>query len=80
MLATVETSLSRAAFASQMMRTMLLDLLDLGDCEKGTFKITNDFFDLNFLLSKAFEVLEVGANQKNVRFEAKHVSDSNYFA
>lgn len=41
-----------------MMRNLLLDLLDLAQFERGTFRINNEYFDLIQTFEKAFKTLE----------------------
>ena len=50
-----------------MMRNLMLDLLDLACMENNTLKINNDYFNLKFLIEKAFMIVDHIAKTKNVK-------------
>ena len=52
-----EESLFTIMFASQTIKNMTQDLLDLAQMEKGMLIINNDFFNLNIVIDKALKVL-----------------------
>ena len=47
----------RHSVSSEMMRTLMLDLLDLAQVERGTFRVNNEYFDLRRVLGSAFDLL-----------------------
>ena len=52
-----EHMLRSMQYNSYMMRTLMLDLLDLAQLEKNTLTINNEFFDLITVINKSFTVL-----------------------
>ena len=58
-----------ANFTAVMMRTLLFDLLDLAQVERGTFRVFNDYFDLTTVLRNAFNLLQHQASQKSIKLE-----------
>ena len=66
-------------FMSQMMRNLMLDLLDFGQIERGTFKINNEYFNLVQLIPKAFDMLQYHSSQKNIKFVTQFNGLTKYF-
>ena len=46
----IENELKKIMFTSQMMQTLMLDLLDLAQMESHSLKINNDYFNLNEII------------------------------
>ena len=45
----------------------MMDLLDLGQIEKCTFKLNKDYFSIFDAIEQAFEVIRHEADKKNVK-------------
>jgi signal transduction histidine kinase len=60
----------------------MMDLLDLAQMENSTFQLNKQFFSLNDVISKAFDVVGHIASKKRVILECKSPSerDSTYFS
>lgn len=71
-----EFNLHRMMYTSQMMRNLMLDLLDLAQMENNTLKINNDYFNLKFLIEKAFIIVDHIAKTKNVKL-IRIIQDTN---
>ena len=54
----------------------MLDLLDLACMENNTLKINNDYFNLKFLIEKAFMIVDHIAKTKNVKL-IRIIADAN---
>ena len=78
-LAKLEVSTARMVFMSQMMRNLMWDLLDLAQLDRGSFNVNNEYFNLVQLLGKAFDMLEYHAEQKQITFESKLLTESKFF-
>lgn len=68
-----------AKFSGDMMRSLMLDLLDLAQVERGTFRVNNEYFNLTQVLNNAFDVLQHQASQKKVHLKTQFDSDAKYF-
>lgn len=79
MIEKVENNLKQMSFTSMMMRNLMHDLLDLAQFESGTFKISNEYFDLLQLIQRAFSMLEHFSSQKKITFSTHIESDSSCF-
>lgn len=64
---------------SEMMRNLLLDLLDLAQFERGSFTINNEYFDLMQVIKKAFKTLEPLADLKEIAFSVDSGEDDIFF-
>lgn len=53
-------------FSSEIMRNLMMDLLDLAQMENNTFKLNKDFFSIINTIKNAFSVVGHVANKKNV--------------
>lgn len=73
---TLETNLHRMLYTSQMMRNLMLDLLDLACMENNTLKINNDYFCLQLVIEKAFFIVDHIANMKRIKL-VKLISKDN---
>lgn len=51
-----------------MMRNLMLDLLDLAQLGKSTFKLNKAYFDITEVIKTAFSVVGHIAQHKNVDF------------
>lgn len=58
-------------FTAQMMRTLMLDLLDLAQMESHSLKINNEYFNLNEIIDQAFTMLNHLSTIKKITFEKK---------
>lgn len=54
-------------FSSEIMRNLMMDLLDLAQMENSSFKLNKEFFSIRNTISKVFGVVGHIANKKNVR-------------
>ena len=63
-------------YTSQMMRNLMLDLLDLACMENNTLKINNDYFCLQLVIEKAFIIVDHVANMKRIKL-VKLISKDN---
>lgn len=63
-------------YTSQMMRNLMLDLLDLACMENNTMKINNDYFNFKFLIEKAFMIVDHIAKTKNIKL-IRIIQDTN---
>ena len=66
-----ESQLRKTKYTSQLMRILMLDLLDLAQLEQQTFKINYSDIDLQDLIGQAFAIVEHHASLKHVIFETK---------
>ena len=53
-------------YTSQMMRNLMLDLLDLACMESNTLKINNEFFNLRDVIDQAFIIVDHYAKLKSI--------------
>jgi signal transduction histidine kinase len=60
-----------------MMRNLMMDLLDLAQMEKNTFKLNKDFFSIFEVIQKAFMLLSHVSNKQKVTLKMPVVEDSN---
>lgn len=66
---------------SELMRNLMMDLLDLAQMEKSTFKLNENYFSLHDVIQKAFGVLGHIADRKQVQLVAPnaHIRESAYY-
>lgn len=67
----IEHELKKINFTAQMMRTLMLDLLDLAQMESHSLKINNEYFNLNEIIDQAFTMLNHLSTIKKITFEKK---------
>lgn len=60
-------------YNSEMMRNLMLDLLDLAQMEKSTFKLNKEFFSVPDTVKKSFGILQHIAERKNVKLEIAEI-------
>jgi hypothetical protein len=53
-------------FSCELMRNLMMDLLDLAQMENNTFKLNKDYFSIESTIQKVFSVVEHVASKKNV--------------
>jgi signal transduction histidine kinase len=53
-------------FSSEIMRNLMMDLLDLAQMENNTFKLNKAYFSIHSTIQKVFSVVEHVAEKKNV--------------
>jgi signal transduction histidine kinase len=63
--------LKKINFTAKMMRTLMLDLLDLAQMESHSLKINNEYFNLNEIIDQAFTMLDHLSTIKKITFEKK---------
>ena len=56
-------------FSSELMRNLMLDLLDLAQMENSTFKLNKSYFSIFEVIQKAFSMVSHVAKKKNVALE-----------
>ena len=68
-------------FSSEIMRNLLMDLLDLAQMENNTFKLNKGFFSMAETVKKVFGVVAHVAEKKNVAlvFESIDNEEAAYF-
>jgi signal transduction histidine kinase len=54
-------------FSSNIMRNLMMDLLDLAQMENSTFKLNKEFFNINVTIKKVFDLVGHVAQKKNVQ-------------
>lgn len=54
-------------FSSEIMRNLMMDLLDLAQMENNTFNLNKTYFSIQDVINKAFLVVGHVAEKKNVR-------------
>lgn len=57
-------------FSSELMRNLMMDLLDLAQMEQSTFKLNKEYFSIFDVINRAFSLVGHVANKKNVALEA----------
>lgn len=72
-------SYEMAKFSGEMMRSLMFDLLDLAQVERGTFRVNNEYFDLTQVLKNAFDVLQHQASNKKVHLQTQFDTDAKFF-
>lgn len=76
----VEGELKLTIYTSQLMRILLLDLLDLAQMENSTFKINLVDMDLFDVCTQAFAIVQHFASLKHITFENQiEEQDRHYF-
>lgn len=63
----VEKYLENIRFQSNMLLTLIQDLLDLAKFETMNFTFNKEYFNMNELINKAYETVRHQASLKNVR-------------
>ena len=54
-------------YSTEMMRNLMLDLLDLAQMENKNFKINEEFFNLYEIIESSFEVTRHSADRRQVK-------------
>lgn len=62
-------------FSSEIMRNLMMDLLDLAQMENSTFKLNKEFFSIRNTIKKVFSVVGHIADKKNVQLVKIPVSE-----
>lgn len=68
-------------FNTEIMRNLMMDLLDLAQMENNTFKLNKDFFNIFDVINAAFNVVSHVSTKKKIELVAPVVNDedSKYF-
>ena len=61
-------------FTSEIMHNLMMDLLDLAQLEKNTFKLNKGFFSIFDVFDKAFAVVGHLAGKKNIELVKPELS------
>jgi signal transduction histidine kinase len=61
------------SFTSGIMRNLMMDLLDLAQMEKNTFKLNKDYFNLFEVIDQAFKMVSHVSEKKNVHLMVTHL-------
>jgi signal transduction histidine kinase len=74
-------SVKMMIFSSEIMRNLMMDLLDLAQMENNTFKLNKGYFSMTETVKKAFGVVGHVAEKKNVTlvFEPIDPSEEAYY-
>lgn len=56
-------------FSSELMRNLMLDLLDLAQMENSTFKLNKSYFSIFDVINRAFNMVRHVADKKKVTLE-----------
>lgn len=56
-------------FSSELMRNLMMDLLDLAQLENSTFNLNKDFFSIFDVINRAFSLVSHVAEKKNVTLQ-----------
>lgn len=62
-----EKDLENILFQSNMLITLINDLLDLAKLETMNFKFNDEYFDYNELIKQAFNTVKHQAQQRNIK-------------
>ena len=62
----IDEVLKRSKQKSQMVTNLISDLLDLAKFENSVFKINNDYFNLIEVITEAFNIVALTAEEKNI--------------
>jgi len=57
------------SYNSEMMRNLMMDLLDHAQMENNSFKVNNEYFNLHEIINKAFGVVGHVASNKKVSLQ-----------
>lgn len=68
-------SVQMMIYSSEIMRTLMMDLLDLAQMENSTFKLNKSYFNMSDVFKCAFAVIQHVADTKNVYLELAPISD-----
>ncbi len=71
----IEHETKKMMFTSQMMQTLMLDLLDLAQMESCSLKINNDYFNLIEIIDQSFLMLCHVFDMKKITLEKKFDED-----
>ena len=63
-------------FSSEIIRTLMMDLLDLAQMENSTFKLNKTFFSMSDVAKCAFTVVSHVADSKNVTLQLNYINKS----
>lgn len=72
-------SLKNLEVMSTMMYNLLKDLLDLGQIDKKSFQLNNEYFDLEQTIEKAFMMAQGSADLKKVQLFRAPIKDDERF-
>lgn len=61
-----EQYLENISFQSNMLLTLINDLLDLAKFETMNFSFNDDYFNMNELITQAYDTVKYQAAQKNI--------------
>jgi len=75
----IDHEMKKISFTSQMMRTLMLDLLDLAQMESRSLKINNEYFNLNEIIEQAFMIVSHVSTMKTIALEKKVDSPKESF-
>ena len=64
-----EKYLENISFQSNMLITLINDLLDLAKFETMNFKFNDDYFNMNELINQAYDTVKYQAAQKKIKIE-----------
>lgn len=62
-------------FSSEIMRNLMMDLLDLAQMENNTFKLNKAYFSVQDTIQKVFSVIEHVAEKKKVELVVKSIDE-----
>lgn len=62
-------------FSSELMKNLMMDLLDLAQLENSTFNLNKDFFSIFEVINKAFSLVSHVAEKKNVTLKYPKVEN-----
>ena len=68
-------------FSTKMMQNLMMDLLDLAQIDKSTFKLNKEFFSLFDVIKQVFQMVSHVADKKMVELISPNISkeDEQYF-
>ena len=61
-----EDYIENMAYQSNMLLTLINDLMDLAKLETLNFKLNEEYFDLPLLIKQAFKTVRCQANKKDI--------------
>ena len=62
-------------FSSELMRNLMMDLLDLAQMENSTFKLNKSYFSIFDVINRAFSLVGHVADKKQVTLEIAEFSN-----
>lgn len=68
-------------YSTEIMRNLMMDLLDLAQMENNTFNLNKSYFSVVDVIDKAFSVVSHVAEKRNVRLVKEELKeeDARYF-